>query len=152
MNARAMKRLAKGLPNYVIQVSKTGTTQLVSDNLDGSIVALNVAGGATISMPRATGSGLCFWAVVLVVSTVGYVFDTDPTTDGFFGSLGINVTGSTATTFASGTSSNNILTLNGTTTGGVQIGDTIQFLDLAVGTWAVSGDLVGSGTVATPFS
>jgi hypothetical protein len=152
MNARAMHRLLRGLPNDVRQITTTGTTQLFGDDLHMAIIALNVAGGCTVSFPRTTGSGLCFWIVVLKVSTTGYVLDCDPTTDGFFGGISVNLSGSTSTDFASGTSSNNIITLNGTTTGGAQIGDTLQFIDLAAGTWAVSGDIIGTGSIATPFS
>ena len=152
MNARGLRRLLQGLPNDVFLVSATGTTQRIGSEIDGRVIGLNVAAGATVSFPRTTGSGICFWVVVLKVSTTGYILNCDPTTDGFFGSISVNLTGSTSTGFASGTSSNNIITLNGTTTGGSQIGDTLQFIDLAAGTWAVSGDIIGTGSVATPFS
>jgi hypothetical protein len=152
MNARAIRRFLKQLPNDVLQIASTGTTQLDGDELANRIIALNVAAGATVSFPRTTGSGMTFWVVVLKVSTTGYILDCDPTTDGFYGSISVNLTGSTSTGFASGTSSNNVITLNGTTTGGSQIGDTLQFIDLAAGTWAVSGDIIGTGSVATPFS
>jgi hypothetical protein len=154
MNVRGMQRFGLAPPNNTLLVSATGTTQLRLDQLSNRTVALNVAAGATISFPRTTGSGLVFYVVVLKVSTTGYILQCDPTTDGFFGSLSINLTGSTSTPFASGSvaANCNVITLNGTTTGGAQIGDTLEFIDLAVGTWAVSGDIIGTGTVATPFS
>jgi hypothetical protein len=154
MNVRAMERFGLGAPNNALVIGTTGTTQLRLDQLSNRPVVLNVAAGCTISFPRTTGSGVIFYVVVLKVSTVGYILQTDPTTDAFFGSLSINLTGSTSTPFASGSvaANCNVITLNGTTTGGAQIGDTLQFIDVAVGTWAVSGDIIGTGTVATPFS
>lgn len=154
MNARAWRRFAQQLPNDVLQIATAGTTQLIGSEIANRVIALNLAAGATVSFPRTTGSGIVFWVTVLKVSTAGYVLNCDPTTDGFFGSISVNLTGSTSTAFASGSvvSSCNVITLNGTTTGGSQIGDTLQFADIAPGFWAVSGDIIGTGSVATPFS
>ena len=44
------------------------------------------------------------------------------------------------------------ITLNGTTTGGVNKGDWIELEDIASGVWGVAGTITGSGTEATPFS
>jgi hypothetical protein len=42
--------------------------------------------------------------------------------------------------------------LNGTTTGGVSIGDEITLIDIASNQYMVKGILTASGTEATPFS
>ena len=44
------------------------------------------------------------------------------------------------------------ITLNATTTGGAARGSQITLVALAANLWSVNGVLVGSGTVATPFS
>jgi hypothetical protein len=44
------------------------------------------------------------------------------------------------------------VTLNGTTTGGVSIGDWVEFEDILGTGWAVRGVVNQSGTEATPFS
>lgn len=44
------------------------------------------------------------------------------------------------------------ITLNGTTTGGQAIGDSIELIDIAAGVWAVLGHTTTSGVEATPFS
>ena len=44
------------------------------------------------------------------------------------------------------------ITLNGTTTGGVNIGDYVLLTDIATDQYSVSGLLNASGTEATPFS
>ena len=60
------------------------------------------------------------------------------------------VSGTTTMGFASVT--NTIITLNATTTGGAARGSQITLIPLAANLWSVSGVLIGSGTVATPFS
>lgn len=44
------------------------------------------------------------------------------------------------------------LNLNGTTTGGLSIGDQITFTCITATQWVVSGTVSGSGTLATPFA
>ena len=44
------------------------------------------------------------------------------------------------------------ITLDGTTTGGVNIGDYVLLTDIATNQYTVSGLLNASGTEATPFS
>ena len=68
--------------------------------------------------------------------------------DKFVGTLG--VTSTVYNAFASVT--NTIITLNATTTGGAARGSQITLVALAANLWSVNGVLVGSGTVATPFS
>jgi len=60
------------------------------------------------------------------------------------------VSGTTTMGFASVT--NSIITLNATTTGGAARGSFITLIPLAAALWSVNGVLIGSGTVATPFS
>jgi len=68
--------------------------------------------------------------------------------DKLVGTLG--VTSTVYNAFASVTST--IITLNATTTGGAARGSQITLVPLAANLWSVNGVLVGSGTVATPFS
>ncbi len=68
--------------------------------------------------------------------------------DKFVGTLG--VTSVVYNAFASVTST--IITLNATTKGGAARGSMITVTPLAANLWSVNGVLVGSGTVATPFS
>ena len=58
----------------------------------------------------------------------------------------------TSKMFAANGSSNYIITLNGTTTGGSNIGGQIELIDVATNEWLVNGNLMASGTLATPFS
>lgn len=75
--------------------------------------------------------------------------------DLFIGSLvlgkdGILTAGGTATFVPNG-SSNDAINLNGTTTGGIA-GSTITVTAVAANKWMVSGTVIGSGTLATPFA
>ena len=84
-----------------------------------------------------------FFNVIAVAQTV-----TCGGSDKFVGTLG--VTSTVYNAFASVTST--IITLNATTTGGAARGSMITVTPLAANLWSVNGVLVGSGTVATPFS
>ena len=84
-----------------------------------------------------------FFNVIAVAQTV-----TCGGSDKLVGTLG--VTSTVYNAFASVTST--IITLNATTTGGAGRGSFISLIPLAANLWSVNGVLVGSGTVATPFS
>jgi hypothetical protein len=89
---------------------------------------------------------------VFVVSTSGYVLTCNGS-DVFNGSIMLTKLATTTTpveTFASTVNQN--ITLNGTTTGGVTIGDTYIIQDISSGIWSVRGTISASGTLATPFS
>jgi hypothetical protein len=134
-------------------VSLTGTVTLSALLHAGRTLLWDLAGGFTATLPAATGSGAIYRFQVQVVSTTGYVLSAAGT-DKIKGGILITAAGATAGTgcwFVSTTNAN--ITLNGTTTGGVAIGDYYQVQDVATGLWLVSGGLVtGSGTLATPFS
>ena len=68
--------------------------------------------------------------------------------DKLVGSL--TVMGTTTMAFASVTGT--VITLNKTTTGGAARGSMITLVPLAANLWSVNGILLGSGSVATPFS
>jgi len=68
--------------------------------------------------------------------------------DKFVGAL--TVSGTTTMAFASVTGTT--ITLNATTTGGAARGSQVTLTAIAANVWQVSGLLIGSGSVATPFS
>jgi hypothetical protein len=135
------------------------TTLAVTQALhEGKTILLSLAGGFTSTLPAASGSGNKFRLVVGVVSTTGYVINTadqgGADTDAFQGVIN---TCSTTETPDLGqpwvtASNSNRITLNGTTKGGVQIGDWIEFEDILAGVYAVRGQTVSSGSEVTPFS
>jgi len=151
MNARAMKRLNLGLPNDPFSIT-TSTFQATID-YHGRYLLLNRALGTALKLPAANGSGTLITIIVQKVPTTTPcdVISTNPSTDIFAGSITNAATTGNGKLWATGTTDNTI-TLNGTTTGGVSIGDQIELVDIAAGIWAVVGTIVASGTIATPFS
>ena len=84
----------------------------------------------------------------IAADTTTQTITTGVAGDKFVGAL--TVMGTTTMAFASVT--NTIITLNKTTTGGAARGSCVTIVALAANLWSVNGILLGSGSVATPFS
>ena len=121
----------------------------------GRILLMGEVGGnaaATFTLPAATGSGAEFRFIVSVVNTSNYVIQVANANDTIDGSVILHQdSAATVQTFNTAADSDTI-TLNGTTKGGVSIGDEITLLDMATNQYMVKGVLTASGTEATPFS
>jgi hypothetical protein len=73
-------------------------------------------------------------------------------TDYLLGSVDLSTAGGAASCFTAPLASTfRSINLNGTTTGGIA-GTTFSIYALAAGTYFVQGQLIGSGTLATPFA
>lgn len=137
-------------------VTETGTTIAVTQaEHEGRVIVMSETGGdaaATYTLPAATGTGGRYTFVVGVVNTSNYVIQVADATDTMDGSIiSMNDSADTVSGWETASTSDTI-TLNGTTTGGVSIGDKIELIDIASNQWAVSGQTTSSGTEATPFS
>jgi len=118
---------------------------------------LTIAGGAvptTINLPKTKGSGDVYRFLVLAAQTSGSIVINathDGTSNKFVGTIFQHGSANLFTKFSS--TVNDIITLNGTTQGGVAAGDYLELIDVAVGTWQVVNALfTTSGAQATPFS
>jgi hypothetical protein len=128
------------------------TTTLTAILNGGRVMMLDLAGGFTTTLPAATGTGLVYTFIVKTVSTTGYLIAAVGS-DVYKGEILVTAAGATPGSGCSFVSTTNqTITLNGTTKGGVAIGDQIVIRDLAAGVWQVQGWTIGSGTLATPFS
>ena len=119
---------------------------------------IQAAAGLTLTLPPATGSGSEYQVQIgTTVTSNSVVIQT-----GVVGSLSdvfqgpINATGAAgaATSWApvqTAGSKSDVITLNGTTTGGI-VGDFFRFTDVLPGVWVVEGQIVITGTAATPYS
>jgi hypothetical protein len=130
----------------------TAITELLHD---GKTIWMTGAGGArTFTLPAATGGGAKFRFVVGEVNTSNYIINSVVGTDLMRGTvIGASTTDSAtdaARTWTAGASDDSVL-LNGTTTGGVNVGDWVEFEDTSATTWAVRGVITQSGAEATPF-
>jgi hypothetical protein len=136
-------------------VNLAATTTLTALLHAGRTLLLNLAGGFTSTLPAATGTGLIYRFIVQTVSTTGYVISAAGS-DKIKGTLQVVQPGSTyataniAESFLSTANAN--VTLNGTATGGANIGDWVQLQDIAAGLWVATGLLTASTTPTTPFS
>ena len=128
-------------------VAITAETTLTYADHVGRIIEINDADGA-VTLPTITSDtiGATYKIFVGTDST-----DLDVKTDGtdkFVGSLAVS--GTTTAAFAPG-ASNDVISMNGTTTGGIA-GSYVEVTAIAADEYLVTGTLLGSGALATPFA
>lgn len=132
--------------NSTVTASTLTVTQA---DYNGQTIGLSRAAGITVTLPAATGTNAAYTFVVsTTVSSNSYKIQVANATDVINGVA--NVSGSTGTPFGTLPASDTI-TMNGTTTGGIA-GSYVEIIDVATGVFFVRAALIGSGTVATPFS
>ena len=115
--------------------------------------------GRILLMGEVGGDAACTFTlkfIVSVVNTSNYVIKVADATDTIDGSVVVtndSTDGGTASLISWPTlAATDTITLDGTTTGGVNIGDYVLLTDIATNQYTVSGLLNASGTEATPFS
>ena len=139
-------------------VTLTADTTITNAAHAGRILLMGEVGGdasATFTLPAATGTGAEFKFIVSVVNTSNYVIQVtgNDTIDGSVVVTNDSTDGGTASLISWPTvAASDTITLDGTTTGGVNIGDYVLLTDIATDQYSVSGLLNASGTEATPFS
>ena len=131
----------------------TASTIITQESHDCKTLLMGASGAAlTFTLPAALGTGAKFKFIVSVVNTSNYLIKVANATDTMDGKvLSAADTDDTVRGWETAADSDTI-TLNGTTTGGVSIGDYVELEDIASGQWAVSGVTTSSGAEATPFS
>lgn len=135
-----------------IVTAAASTLAVTADLHAGRIILLSRLAGVTATLPAATGSGNIYTFKVGAVPTSNAHVIAAKTTDTMSG-LAMMQEASAGTMLGwliDGTDDK--LTINGTTTGGETIGDTIICVDAQNTTWHVLCYLTGSGTEATPAS
>jgi hypothetical protein len=135
----------------------SATTPAISATTSGTTYALAKADGQTVTLPAlsATNIGVTYKFVIKVSCTsVGYVINTTGT-DVFIGGVWqtiANPGAGAANDFEFSTSTaNKTMTLDATTKCGL-IGGWVELTAISATQWHVSGVILGTGTVATPFS
>ena len=131
---------------------KTMSDGLVLTEDDSGSYCLFAAAAATAVTLPAPAVGLEFTFVTTVTATADHVIKTATlNTDGFLGGVVSCSTGASADSFsADADGSNDHITLNGSTTGGLA-GTRIHVVCIDGENWAVDGQIVTSGTSSTPF-
>lgn len=131
----------------------TASTTITQESHDGKTLLMGASGAAlTFTLPAALGTGAKYRFVVSVVNTSNYVIQVANSTDVVSGSIWSTQDGGDTVVGWETAASSDTITLNGTTTGGVNIGDWIEVQDIKAGFFSVTGMMVSTGTEATPFS
>jgi hypothetical protein len=126
-----------------------GTQTITPGEQAPKIITLDdTAAACVVSMPAATGTGHVYkFVCVADLTTNGAVI----TADDLDGSVTLTADAGDTVVGFEATGTHNTITLDGADTGG-NIGDTFTLTDIGTDTWAIEGNLVGSGTEASPFS
>jgi hypothetical protein len=138
-------------------VTLTGDTTISAAVHDGKTCLLGEVGGdaaLAVTLPAAAGTGAIYKFIVSVVNTSGYTINAATASGAFYGLITQVDKDSTAATgyHAAGGTGADVITLNGTTTGGL-VGDTIVVEDIATNKWAVRGwcGVPAGSNIASPF-
>lgn len=135
-------------------VVTAATLTLNRQNHSGGTVVINRAAGCTVTLPAATGSGDTYTVVVgTTVSSNSTKIQVANSSDTMAGHIVTGLaTGAAGADFGEAlTSTDDTITMNGTTTGGIA-GSRVTLMDIADNLWLVDGALIGSGTLATSVS
>jgi len=132
-----------------VSTAVTATTLTIDSTYNGQTALISRAAGTAVTLPASSGSQATY--IVRLATSV----TSNSTTIKVANSTDIMqgmavVTASTPGAFYT-TATSDTITLNGSTTGGLA-GSYVELTDVALGIWVVNAVLVGSGTVATPFS
>tara|TARA_Y100000114_G_scaffold147869_1_gene160174 strand:+ start:834 stop:1334 length:501 start_codon:yes stop_codon:yes gene_type:complete len=133
-------------------VSITADTTLTSAAHAGRTMNLNVASGATCTLPAASGTGNTYkFFVQTTVTSNSYKIQVANANDTMAGiAVVANDSDNSASIFETAAASDTI-TLDGTTTGGI-LGGQVELQDVASNVYRVLINQSATGTEATPFS
>lgn len=142
-------RLAKLNPGTVPAGSALSASKALHD---GKTILLDTLTGSVVTLPASAGTGARFrFFESLAATSNSHKIQVANSTDVIQGSLGVTLGTGVGTNWPTVAASDTI-TLNRTTSGGATRGGWIDLEDIAVGVWAVKGQVNGSGVLVTPFS
>lgn len=133
-------------------ISITADTTLNRNTHAGNLLNFAVASGATVTLPASAGTGDVYrFFVRTTITSNNAKIQVANSTDVIQGCVEMGSAGTVVGIVAGTTTTSDTITMNGTTTGGI-IGSYVELTDALTGFWVLSGSLVFSGSVATPFS
>lgn len=132
-----------------VSAALTTATVTLDSSYNGQTALISRAAGTAVTLPAATGSQAVYKIqLATAVTSNSTTIKVASASDIMQGSA--VVTASTPGAFYT-TATSDTITMNGSTLGGLA-GSYVELTDVATGVWLVSAILVGSGSVATPFS
>lgn len=122
--------------------------------VSGSVFALNTAGGSTLTLPPATGSGARYRVLVTTTTISGAHKVLAASSADFINGIAYGFNGSTAKVFASAAATNHSIQMpfTGSQPSGGFIGDWFEITDVAANLWEISGFYQAGTTPTTPYS
>ena len=136
---------------YELQpVAATASLTLNRDTHGGNVLIGNAAAGMTVTLPASSGKGDVYKILVgTTITSNNFIVAVANATDVMMGAVGL--TTDIAGTVMPTSATSDTITMSGTTTGGVK-GSYVELKDATSGFWLLSGNLLCTGTEATPFS
>ena len=147
---------AGGFKSGDAKVLAVGAGQLLTRADSGKTIVFGAAGATLITLPLPE-LGMVFNFVSAITATGDHEIQAKTNAEGFVGGVAIvSTTAGESDAFSAATAgSDDFITMNGTTKGGIA-GSALRIVAIldasAAKCWAVSGTLIGSGTIATPFA
>lgn len=135
-------------------VAAGSTLTLTSALYNGATIALDTAGGSTITLPASTATGDCFHFLVTVTPTSAQHRLAVVGNDEFVGLAFVesdNATDAAIAFAAADASDNDHFDMNSSTQGG-EVGDRVTVCDLLTDNWQIIAHTRASGTEVTPFN
>lgn len=142
--------VAPGLGREV--VSGSGATVALTAKQSGALCLFNRAAGIVYTLPAAVaGMFFDFATTVTITSNAAKVITKTIASEFVVGAVSNSIAGAAATVlYANFNGTSHVaISSNGTTTGGV-IGDAYRLTAISATQWAISGQVSGSGAIATP--
>jgi hypothetical protein len=146
----AVKRPLKSITADTVLDATTG---VLADA--GKTIVLNKADGATVTLPAALGTGASYiFFVGTAITSNNYIIRVADATDTFIGAVHMMDADDDSQTSVTAKGSDDTLTMNGGTTGGGLLGDTLTFTDIATNKYVVQGNIIvpAGSNPADPFS
>jgi hypothetical protein len=149
--ANVLNNVGAGLKTETFIDGNVATIALTAED-SGKTILLNRAAGCDVTLPAST-PGLTFnFLVIASVTSNDYSINGKVATDLFIGGVASDDTDTSnaARFFNADGSDDDVMSMNGTTTGGL-IGSHFKVTCVAASRWLIQGVNKGSSTVATPF-
>jgi len=147
---------AGGFKSGDAKILAAGAGQLLTQADSGKTVIFGAAAATLIKLP-APELGMVFNFVTAITATGDHEIQALTNAHGFLGGVSIVSTavGESDAFAAAAAGTNDFITMNGTTKGGIA-GSGLRIVAIldasAAKCWLVTGTLIGSGTIATPFA
>ena len=133
-------------------IAVTGALTCTRDVNGGRVMVVNAAAGCAITLPNATGTGSVYrFLIGTTITSNSTTIKVNNATDVMSGRAYVISDNSAAVLGYATGSTDDTITLNGTTLGGYA-GDIIEIIDAIAGTFQVKVLTKATGTEATPFS